>query len=76
MRGVGEALKREIAGLVLVGRLLWGFDRWACLGSGLTDPLHGLRWAPLGYAQHQLCLALVDTRGFLSVLSTFASLVA
>jgi hypothetical protein len=39
--GVGEALKREIAGLGLVGRLLlWGFGLWACLGSGLTDPLN------------------------------------
>jgi len=39
--GVGEALKREIAGLGLVGRLLlWGFGLWACLGYDLTDPLH------------------------------------
>ncbi len=38
--GVGEALKREIAGLGLVGGLLlWGFGRWAFLGSDLTDPL-------------------------------------
>ena len=38
--GVGEALKREIVGLGLVCRLLlWGFGRWVCLGSGLTDPL-------------------------------------
>mgnify|MGYP003629149378 CR=1 len=38
--GVGEALKREIAGLGMVGRLLlWGFGRWACFGSGLTGPL-------------------------------------
>ena len=29
--GVGEALKREIAGLGLVGRLLlWGFGLWVC----------------------------------------------
>lgn len=40
--GVGEALKLEIAGLGLVGRLLLlGFGRWACLGSDLTDPLNG-----------------------------------
>ena len=38
--GVGEALKREIAGLGMVGRLLlWGFGRWACFGSGLAGPL-------------------------------------
>jgi hypothetical protein len=38
--GVGEALKREIAGLGLVDRLLlWGFGWWACLGSDLTVPL-------------------------------------
>ena len=31
--GVGEALKREIAGLFLVGcLLLWGFGRWTSLG--------------------------------------------
>ena len=42
--GVGEALKREIAGLGLVGRLLlWGFGLWACLGSDLTDPLNDPR---------------------------------
>ena len=40
MLGVGEALKREIAGLVLVGSLLlWGLWRWACLGCDLTDLL-------------------------------------
>ena len=40
MLGVGEALKREIAGLVLVGSLLlWGLWLWACLGSDLTDLL-------------------------------------
>ena len=44
--GVGEALKREIAGLVLVDRLwLWGFGRLACLESGLTDPLTVVCWA-------------------------------
>ena len=44
--GVGEALKREIAGLVLVDcLLLWGFGRWACLGSDQTDLLGGGRWA-------------------------------
>jgi len=38
--GVGEALKREIAGLGLVGGLLlWGLGRWACLGSDLIDLL-------------------------------------
>ena len=31
MAGVGEALRREIAGLVLVGGLLWGFVGWAWL---------------------------------------------
>jgi len=42
--GVGEALKREIAGLVLAGQLwLWGFVRWACLGSDLPDQLKGPR---------------------------------
>ena len=39
--GVGEALKREIAGLGLVGGLLlWGFGRLARLGSDVTDPLN------------------------------------
>jgi hypothetical protein len=33
--GVGEALKREIAGLGLVGQLLWGF---ACRACGGFDP--------------------------------------
>ena len=38
--GVGEALKREIAGLGLVGcLLLWGFERCVCFESDLTDPL-------------------------------------
>lgn len=48
--GVGEALKREIAGLGLVGRLLlWGFERWAGLGSGLTNRLNALReWGRIG----------------------------
>ena len=51
--GVGEALKREIAGLGVMDRLLlWGFDRRACLGSDLTDPLNGARWTKrvLGFA--------------------------
>ena len=40
--GVGEALKREIAGLFLVGcLLLWGFGRWTSLGQDLKDPLNG-----------------------------------
>ena len=44
--GVGEALKREIAGLGLLGRLLlWGFERWACVGFDLTKRLNGLPWA-------------------------------
>ena len=34
--GVGEALRREIAGLVLAGWLLWGFVRWAWHGADLT----------------------------------------
>ncbi len=47
--GVGEALKREIAGLGLVGRLLlWGFGRWAGLGSDLTDRLNAPRQANHG----------------------------
>lgn len=47
--GVGEALKREIAGLGLVGRLLlWGFERWAGLGSDLTNRLNAPRQAKRG----------------------------
>jgi hypothetical protein len=35
--GVGEALKREIAGLVLVDQwCLWGFVGFGCSGSGWT----------------------------------------
>jgi hypothetical protein len=33
--GVGEALKREIAGMVLVGQPgLWGFEDGCCFGFG------------------------------------------
>ena len=39
--GVGEALKREIAGLVWVGRLLlWGFVGFGCSGFDWTGWLH------------------------------------
>ena len=35
VRGVGEALKREIAGMVLVGQPgLWGFEDGCCFGFG------------------------------------------
>ena len=35
LRGVGEALKREIAGMVLVGQPgLWGFEDCSCIGFG------------------------------------------
>jgi hypothetical protein len=35
VRGVGEALKREIAGMVLVGQPgLWGFEDGGCFGFG------------------------------------------
>ena len=33
--GVGEALKREIAGIFLVGQAgLWGFEDCSCIGFG------------------------------------------
>lgn len=42
MPGVGKALRREIAGLVLVGRLmLWGFGLWAWHGADLAARLNG-----------------------------------
>ena len=47
--GVGEALRREIAGLVLVGRLLWGFVRWAWHGADLTIPSNGSSQANFGF---------------------------
>ena len=37
--GVGEALRREIAGLVLLRGFLWGFVRLACQWADLTVPL-------------------------------------
>ena len=41
--GVGEALKREIAGLGLVGRLLlWGLSWCGCFDPYLPDPLNGV----------------------------------
>ncbi len=43
--GVGEALRREIAGLALVSGLLWGFARWACVGFDLTNCLNRPCWA-------------------------------
>lgn len=43
--GVGEALKREIAGLVLVDRLLLrGFAQSVCLCQELTHRLGGAHW--------------------------------
>jgi hypothetical protein len=40
--GVGEALKREIAGLGLVDRLLlWGFEQCVCFRPELTGQFGG-----------------------------------
>ena len=45
MPGVGEALKREIAGLVLVDRLLlWGFAQCGCFRPELTRRFGGAHW--------------------------------
>jgi hypothetical protein len=42
--GVGEALKREIAGLVLADRLcLWGFEGRGCLGSDWASRVRRVR---------------------------------
>ena len=46
--GVGEALKREIAGLVLVCELLWGFACRACGGFDPAGWLNGPGWIKRG----------------------------
>jgi hypothetical protein len=67
--GVGEALKREIAGLGLVGRLLlWRFGLWACLGYDLTDPLQVPVRLSAGSA---LPTCGLDARYFLDVINFF-----
>ena len=48
--GVGEALRREIAGLVLVGRLLWGFVGWTWRGDDLTIRSNWSSEAKFGFA--------------------------
>ena len=69
--GVGEALKREIAGLVLVGQLwLWGFEGCGCAGC---DWAGWLRGAFGGKRMHEFCEFLADLRSTSSVSSTFAS---
>lgn len=47
--GVGEALRREIAGLVLAGRLLWGFVGRVCLRADLPISSNGSSQADFGF---------------------------
>jgi hypothetical protein len=47
--GVGEALRREIAGLVLVGGFLWGFVGSVWDGADLTIPSNGSSQAKFGF---------------------------